>query len=254
LDELVKGAFAGKFNVGTVKNAIEGLDQQHVTLDATSQAQVEALRAWCDGIGRDSEAVLNAEPSLAQKELSPADAVAGVQSGRLQRAQIKDALRSSALLHSGGDVNVNRLRLFATSPPARTLPSTLAKDLTRESLRLCETITVGEDSDQSKALITRRLERFCARKACEYCKINMQCMVLGCTNTPITVGFPSLWDSLTPSKTTFRCAPGIHLCNAHGLTLLHTKASSPKKKRRLPHLRLDDGRVVQNVHCTTADD
>lgn len=83
---------------------------------------------------------------------------------------------------------------------------------------------------------TRRIQTPTRRKdgsrRCEYCLHNNACMVAGCTKTPFGTKIP------------FRCGSGLHLCNAHGLTLSVDNGRSNA-------VRLKDGRVFRNVHVGT---
>ena len=74
------------------------------------------------------------------------------------------------------------------------------------------------------------------RKRCEYCRVNDVCMVRCCALTPVGT-------STVDSTARFRCLPGMHLCNAHGLQLLANRQTVATDNA----VALKDGRFARNA-------
>lgn len=104
-----------------------------------------------------------------------------------------------------------------------------------------------EDAYDVECRLSSKFKR--SGKKCSFCGVNAQCMVIGCTKTPlqqwcplVSVGNKQI--SLGESTATFRCSPGLHCCNAHGLQLNTCR----KTERTAGVFALKDGRVVRNIY------
>ena len=177
--------------------------------------------------------------------LTSSELVQAIQRGELSRTQVREALgglptatrEALALQYDGVLINV-----FATSQPPEAAPVT-EKKLYRRACELAAPIPVLADPVQVAEELKRLKRAFTQNdagtrrgKRCEYCRVDQQCMVLGCEATPVGT-------STSDSKARFRCIPGLHLCNAHGLQVLVNRRTVATDNVYW----LKDGRFVQNV-------
>ena len=135
------------------------------------------------------------------------------------------------------------LAAFAESPP----PSRIGIHEHRYVTRACQLALVeGERNESSSSpsmlgpIASSHFKRltlaFGSSKRCEYCRDNDACMVRGCHLTPVGT-------STADSAARFRCVPGLHFCNAHGLQILANRQTVVTDNV----FALSGGRFAQNV-------
>ena len=124
-------------------------------------------------------------------------------------------------------------------------PSTTSDDLLHVATLRCP------GSVERTQLLHRRLlrayrvvdEPWCptpaGRGRCEHCVCNNVCMAEGCTARPL---------ACVGKSTGFRCLPGVHLCNKHGLRVNVNNQRPPRNDTVL----LKDGRQVDHVFSQSA--
>lgn len=224
----------GEYPPSTIIDSIDSLTQSASGLSDYDKGRLAVLRAV---------AVVKSTEQAQGADLQ--SMLTRVRSGGGLRSEVIATLNAYGMSAHGGGACGNQLRAFAFSkPPTLAEKQNFNATVQQEADRL----VVSGGVCKVRALKT--LRSYCTRRTCEHCNVNMECMVAGCTATPIQTGFPGDWQRLTAHSKTFRCVPGLHLCNAHGQILLTKfKPSSPDSKRkRKRHLSLDDGRCVQNIH------
>jgi len=262
-DSFIHRSFLREFSGPTIIDALDHMAAAGGISDH-DLGRISVMRVWATTKATTRQPEPSTYQAFCTRSQRLESAINAMVSGTANRTQTLAVLTDCGLQDEGGGYRANQLRAFAKSlPPTpmakQNLQTSLRHETDRLLLEMNGPLLAACDGNAylSEVLAETCLAKYCSRRRCEYCKVNTQCMAEGCVQTPIRTGFPLDWQSVTPHKKTFRCVPGLHLCNAHGQTLLtqfKPKATpaggqSPTKRQRTcsHQLKLDDGRVVHNI-------
>ena len=214
----------------------------------------ESLCIQCDAVSPDrrTKRRRRTKGSFAKQPLlSYTDALSNVHAGTMRRSEARAWLVARPPPVTPSELYAARvLRAFAESqPPVRKdiHPHSLSIRARELAASQGETNTdpcldfwaLGPIASSHFERLDRAFGPDCParkRKRCEYCRVNDSCMVRGCPLTPVG-------SSTVDSTARFRCVPGMHLCNAHGLQLLTNRQTVVTDNV----MALKGGRFARNV-------